>query len=138
LTDHDAMRAARDRWLADPESAGTGKAFEAGWSARDEEVARECARRAAAEGRVQGLERALRPFAKLVERYDRVVDDDGKPVFKSDCQVVANFRDSADPAIIVIRDLRRAKRLLEANSPTPTGEATTEERTDELPGPDRR
>jgi hypothetical protein len=34
VTDHDAMRAARDRWLADPESAGTGKAFEAGWSAR--------------------------------------------------------------------------------------------------------
>jgi hypothetical protein len=32
----DAMRTARDRWLANPDSAGTGKAFEAGWRAHND------------------------------------------------------------------------------------------------------
>jgi heme exporter protein D len=108
VTDHDAMRAARDRWLADPESAGTGKAFEAGWSARNEEVAALAVRVEVAEQAVNEHRLVLRRVLRAWEREERLP-----------------------------RKMYEWAKKLAAPS-TPTGEATTEERTNELPGPDRR
>jgi hypothetical protein len=74
MTDQVAMRAARDRWLADPESAGTGKAFEAGWSARDDDVTALTVRAEVADGRAV---RAIATLTEIVNHFGHVCDDFG-------------------------------------------------------------
>jgi hypothetical protein len=116
----DAMRAARDRWLADPESAGTGKAFEAGWSARDEEVARL---------------RADLGTALAIIVVPSAYPDHYSPSFREKTEPrlqIAITKPQREWAIrmggeydVRVPEIRRA-----IEPPTPTGEATTGEGTE--------